>query len=353
VRKVLLAIGSLDYGGPARQLTLLARHLSRERFDVRVASLGPPTPWAEALQRAGVEVESLGWKRPIDLRPFTRLYWLARTFSPDLVHAWGPAAFRAILLGRVAAPHKVLASSLLPPAGAPGRLDSWLMARVRRIVALGEAEAERYRRLGVAEDRLGVLTPGVELPAPAEPASLPGLPPEARVILAVGPVEAHKGYREAVWALDILAHLYDDVHLVIAGTGPDRPRVEEFARSIRVLRRVHFPGACPDLAPWWARADVVWVPSLREGGRCAALEAMAAGRPVVASSLPGLAEVVADGVTGFLVPPDDKARLARQTRVLLDDPGLRRALGEAGRRRAAEQFGVGRLADEAARLYEM
>src|SRR5260370_273573 len=128
------------------------------------------------------------------------------------------------------------------------------------------------------------------------------------------PGAAPKGLREAVWALDILRHVYDDLHLVIAGAGPDRPRVEAFARSVGAGARVHFTGPCADLGPLLARADLVWVPSLADRGRSAAAEAMGAGRPVVAARWPGLAEVVEDGVTGHLVPPDDKAALARQSR---------------------------------------
>ena len=84
------------------------------------------------------------------------------------------------------------------------------------------------------------------------------------------------------------------------------------------------------------------MPSLRGGGVGAALEAMAAGRPVVASRLADLAEIVVDGETGFLVEPNNKAALARQTRLLLDDPQRRRRMGEAGRQRVAEHFRVDR-----------
>src|SRR5581483_1337666 len=80
-----------------------------------------------------------------------------------------------------------------------------------------------------------------------------------------------------------------------------------------------------------ARADVVWVPSLAECGRQVALEAQAAGRPVIASRLPGLAAVVADGKTGLLAPPNDPPTWAALTRRLFDDPELARRLGDAGR----------------------
>jgi glycosyltransferase involved in cell wall biosynthesis len=94
------------------------------------------------------------------------------------------------------------------------------------------------------------------------------------------------------------------------------------------------------------------VPSLTDRGRSVAAEAMLAGRPVVASRWPGLAEVVADGLTGYLVPPDDKAALARQTRPLLENAELRRRLGAAGRQRAIAQFSVQGLVETCISQYE-
>jgi glycosyltransferase involved in cell wall biosynthesis len=180
----------------------------------------------------------------------------------------------------------------------------------------------------------------------------PEVPAGDRVLLAAGPVETYKGLHGAVWAVDILRHVYDNLHLVVAGDGPDRPRVQRFAQSLGAGARVHFTGVCGDLGPLLARADLVWVPSLADRGRSVAAEAMRAGRPVVAARWPGLAEVVEDGVTGHLVPPDDKAALARQTRPLLEDAEQRRRLGEAGRQRAADRFGVQGLVAACAGLYE-
>jgi glycosyltransferase involved in cell wall biosynthesis len=188
-------------------------------------------------------------------------------------------------------------------------------------------------------------------PVAADGAGAPPVPAGERVLLAAGPIEVHKGLPAAVWALDILRHVYDDLHLVVAGDGPDRPRAQQLARALGAAGRVHFTGACPDLGPLLARADVVWVPSLADRGRCVAAEALRAGRPVVAAHWPGLAEVVADGVTGQLVRPDDKAALARQTRLLLDDADRRRGMGEAGRQRAADRLGVAALVGACAGLY--
>jgi glycosyltransferase involved in cell wall biosynthesis len=169
--------------------------------------------------------------------------------------------------------------------------------------------------------------------------------------LGVGPVLSHKGFREAVWSFDILRHNLPDLQLVLVGPGRDRPQVAEFVKWLQISPWVRLVGEVETVRPWLEAADLVWVPSLRPGGVCAALEAMAAGKPVLASRLPGLAEVVADQETGILVRPGDKAALARQSRRLLQDDSLRLQMGEAARKRARDLFGLDRLREEATHLY--
>jgi glycosyltransferase involved in cell wall biosynthesis len=349
VRKVLFVLSNLAYGGAARQACLLAASLPREAFGVRVVVLGPSSPWADKLRAAGLLVHVLDRHRAFDVRPFLELRALVREQVPSQAHVWDGPALRAVVLSGAARPGQLFVSAALPPSG-PSWLDRWLLRGAGRVVAFGQAEAQRYARLGVAPERLSALPRAVEPAVPCAPAELAGLPARARVVLGIGPLERHKGFRAGTWAFDILAHVYDDVHLVLVGTGSDEARVRDFARAIRVASHVHFVGPVADLAPWLARAEMVWVPSLREGGHNAALEAMAAGKPVIASRLPGLAELIVEGVTGLLVAPDEKAELARQTHLLLNDDELRQRMGRAGRQRAAE-FSVSRLAEEGARLY--
>ena len=311
MQTILFVIPSLNYGGAARQLTLIAQGLPRDRFRPRVCVLGRAAPWAEELCAAGVEVDLLGWKRPFELAPFVALRRLLVELRPDVVHLWGRTALRAAAtFGGVRGLGRLFVSAALPA----GRrravwLDRWLLRRAAVVVAFGEAEADRCRRLGVRPERVAVVAPGGAASRGDGRASRRSRP--AGLLLGVGPFEAHKGFRDAVWALDILHYLYEDLRLVLAGGGPDRPRLEQFARGIEVDRRVLFTGPQPDLAPWRSAAELAWVPSRAGGGVCAALEAMAAGLPVIATRLPALAEVVADGAVGCLVPPGDKTELAR------------------------------------------
>jgi glycosyltransferase involved in cell wall biosynthesis len=350
VPKVLLVVPSLDYGGAARQACLLAAGLPREGLDVRVCALRCRAPWADELAAAGAAVDVLGWRRPFDVLPLAALRRLLRAYRPDVVHAWGPAALRAVAAFRASA--RLLVSAALPPGGAPGAVDRWLLRRADGVLASGLAQAQRYRRLGVAAQRLHVLRPGVSAAETGPAAAAPELPPQARVVLGVGPLAPHKGFRDAIWAFDILRFLYDDLRLVLLGEGPARGPLEHFARVAGVAADVHFLGEVPSVGPWLERAEVVWVPSLRPAGVGAALEATAAGRPVVASDLPELREAVADGETGLLFKPGDKAALARQTRALLDDARLRRRLAAGAREHVRKHFSAAGVVRQAARLYE-
>jgi glycosyltransferase involved in cell wall biosynthesis len=348
--QIHFVIPSLDYGGAARQLMLIAGGLPRERFTPRVCVLGGVAPWVEELRAAGVEVDILGWKRPLEPAPFVALRRRLAELKPDVIHLWGTAALRAAAaLGGARRSARLFVSAALPPRRRTVWLDRWLLRRADRVVAFGAAEADHCRRLGVRAERIAVVAPAVRpAPASAPPAELP----VGRLLFAAGPIEAYKGFRDAVWAFDVLHYIYEDLRLILGGDGPDRPRVEAFARAIGTATYTTFLGRRPDLAPWRDAAEIAWVPSRAGGGVNAALEAMAAGKPVIATRLPELAEIVADGETGCLVPHGDKTELARQTRFLLNDAERRGAYGEAGRRRAAEKFSVEQLVRRMAELYD-
>ncbi len=351
MRNVLLVTAGLDYTGPSRLLSLLATGLPRKH--VRVCVLGQETPWCRDLRAAGVGVDVLGWRRFLDPRPLFALRKLIAGDRPDVIHAWGQQAAWSLVLSGCCQPGALVLSSALSPKRRLSLPERWLPRNAGRVIAIGQAEAEDYRRLGVPDSRLSVVPPGVKVTETAAPASVwKGLPDGARVLLLVGPIAMHKGHREAVWALNVMRCLYDDVHLVIVGQGHDEERVRRFGEIIRMSEWVYYAGEVADVGPWLAQADVVWVPSLREVGRQAALEAMAAGRPVVASRLPGLAEVIDDGRTGYLVTPGDKAELCRQTRILLEHAELRREMGEAGKRRVAERFAPERMVEAIAHVYQ-
>lgn len=355
--KLLSLIPDLAPDGGAKQLLLLAPRLPRDRFTVRVVSLGPERRWAAELRRAGVTVDCLDWRRTLDVQPFVRLRRLRQEFSPGLVHAWGLPAFRALLASGWRTPPVILSTAVVPARHPSlGLIDRRLVqSRVRTVAVGGLAEAERCRRAGIPADRIAEVPLGVEEPRRSnrdEVRRSVGLPEGARWLACVGPFEPAKGFRDAVWAFDILRFIHPDLHLIFLGSGPTGPELRSFVRITEATRQVHFVGERDEVAPLLAHAEVIWVPSRLDRGLNVALEGMAAGRPVVATRRPALAEVVGDGEGGVLVPPGDPSALARATSRLLDDPVTADTLGAAGQRRARERFPVEAMVRRWGELYE-
>lgn len=178
-----------------------------------------------------------------------------------------------------------------------------------------------------------------------------GIPNEAVVLAAVGSLVQHKGYDILLRALGQIDPLID-LHLLIAGDGPERGALEQLANELGLRPRVHFLGFVEDTPSVYRSSDVLALASRREGFGLVAAEAGFFGLPVVATKVGGIPEVVADGVSGMLVPPDDPAAMAAALARLVQDGEHRRALGEAGRQRAQHMFSTRRMTDEFEAAYE-
>ena len=243
----------------------------------------------------------------------------------DLVHAhWLPAGAIALSLRK---PYvvQVWGTDIELARRAPG-LARPILRRARRVVAASTWLADAARDLGATG--VDVIPSGVELPAEVVP---PAEPPE---VLYAGRLSREKGVLDLVEAANGLP-------LVVAGDGPLRERV---------------PGAIgfvphDELERLYERAAVVACPSRREGFGVVCAEAMAHGRPVVASAVGGFLDLVVDEETGLLVPPRDPRALRAALERLLADAELRSRLGEAARARIRERFAWGAVLDATLALY--
>jgi glycosyltransferase involved in cell wall biosynthesis len=228
---------------------------------------------------------------------------------------------------------------------------------VDRIVCVSEAVRDVLLRDGLEPERLSVVRSAVDpdrvraAPAVDVRARL-GLPPAARVVLAVGALVGHKGHRHLVEAMPSLVANVPDVHVVVVGEGSLRHSLEELARHLWIAPRLSLPGTVDDLAGWFSQAEVFVMPSLEEGLGTSVLDAMAAGLPVVASRAGGIPEMVRDGVEGLLVPPADAPALSAAIRRVLDEPDTRAAMSRAARARVDAEFHVDRMVDETLAVYE-
>lgn len=178
-----------------------------------------------------------------------------------------------------------------------------------------------------------------------------GIPRSARVVLAVGRLVALKGIDVLLDAFQSVAAAQPAARLVIVGDGPERARLEALARRPATAGRVDFLGFREDLPALYSAADLVCLPSFREGLPNVMLEAMACGRPVVASELGGTLAAI-DPETGVLVPPGDSASLAAALTTLLIDRSRRRLMGQAARHNAVERYSPKTVVDRTLHAYE-
>jgi len=379
--KVLRVIARLNVGGPALHVSYLTAGLAERGYDTTLVA-GTITRGEESMafvaDAQNVHVETLSELHrdisPIrDLRAIVRLAQLIRREQPTILHTH---TAKAGAVGRIAA---LLARGDRPPIvvhtfhghvlrGYFGRvmtfgfrtLERWLARMTTSLVAVSPEVRDDLVALGVAPaEKFSVVRLGIDLEHRVdnddaqrrETRRLMGLRQDAFVIGWVGRMTAVKDTDTVVLALQKLLERNVDAYAVLVGDGPDREHLERYAHELGVIKRCLFLGYQEDVARFYDAIDVLVLPSINEGTPVSVIEALAAGRPAVATRVGGVPDVVRDGVDGFLVDPGDVDALAARLAELSADPERRAQMGAAGRARVVERYAVDRLVDDVDRLY--
>ena len=330
--RICLVIGQLGLGGAEKQVALLAEGLLRQGAEVTVAVLTGEGPREAALVAAGVRVVHLGRNRPhasvarkLLALPgvMLRLAWHLRRTRPQVVHAF---LYHAYVLGAVAARLTRVPVFVAGRRGLAGpERDRWYAVAAHALasrtadlqVANAHAVAEYVHEAeGAPDDRLEVIYNGLP-PSAFASASPARLNTSRPVVLCVANLRRVKGHAELLEAVALLRDRGRPCTLALAGEGPERGALNRRASELGV--DVRLLGSRTDVDRLLARADAVVLPSLGEGMSNAVMEAMAAGKPVVATAVGGTPELLADG-RGLLVPPGDPVRLADALGAVLNDP---------------------------------
>jgi glycosyltransferase involved in cell wall biosynthesis len=216
------------------------------------------------------------------------------------------------------------------------------------LVELGVAPREKFVvvRLGIPlDERLDDESAGIDFRAEY------GIARDAFVVGWIGRMTGVKDTGAVVRTVAALRERGVDAVACLVGDGPDREQLEELAHELGIARSCYFAGYQPDVGGFYRLFDAFFLPSINEGTPVSAIEALAAGTPVVANRVGGVPDVVRDGVDGYLVEPGDTEAAAECLAALAADPELRRRLGESGRSRVRARYSVARLVDDVDRLY--
>jgi L-malate glycosyltransferase len=343
---VVIFVKGLGIGGAEKLISEGARFWDRSSFDYRVAYL---LPWKDQLvaeiEALGVPVRCIGSRRGATPGVFPRFRRLLDEWRADLVHAHLPVAG---ILARVAGNVPViytehnLAWSYHPITRA---LNRWTYSRNAAVTAVSEPVAEAIA--GYRGPRPAIVNNGVHVSVSGEAKSRAraelGLAQDQPLIVHVGNIRPGKGHESLIQAASLLMERGVDASVVSIGVEKnpgDLDRLRAKVSAAALGQRVRFLGRRADALAFIAAADVYVNPAEFEGLPVTILEAMALGRPVVATAVGGIPSVVQDGITGIAVDPGEPDQLADGIATLLANPGYARRLAEAGERLVTAEFGL-------------
>ena len=336
---ILLTVRELGQGGCERDLTKLALHIDRSRFEPHVGCFQPEGVRRHELERAGIPVAAFPVR---SFRSYSALAGAAamRRYLRDhrirLIQAFDvPMSVFSAPVGRWAGTQVVLTSQLSfrglagPLLHRLSRLSDRMADGI--VVNCRAMEQHITGDEGVAAERVSLCYNGIdtEVFRPAARRTLPFFPEGSLVAGEVCALRPEKGLVTLLEAFALTVRSVPKMRLLLVGSGPMRERLEAEAQRLEIRELCHFEAASADVAPWLHAIDIFVLPSLSEALSNALMEAMACGCACIASDVGGNPELIRHGETGLLCPAADAKALASRLAGLAEQPALRQRLGEA------------------------
>lgn len=359
---VCFMLTSLDFGGAETQVISLASRLKDRGWKVRMISMIPPSAWLDKLESMHIEVVSLNMLQGIpDVRGLIRLVTLLRRWRPHVLHCH---MVHANLLGRIARlavnVPAVISTAHNINEGAHWREIAYrLTDRLSDVTTnVSQAAVDRYIQVKAApRNRIRFIPNGLDtkrfIRNPAVSASLRNEMKLGNVFvwLAVGRIQVEKDYPSMLHAFAKAKDAKRSI-LLIVGRGPHGKEMEKLAGELGVSGLVHFLGVRTDVPDLMNLADGYVMSSAWEGLPMVLLEASASELPVVATDVGGNREVVVDGKTGFIVPPNDPRALASAMECVMEMGEVERSeMGRAGRDHVEKYYSLEKVVDTWEELY--
>jgi len=354
---ILLLISSEGYYGVENMIVTLARHLSRQGCQCVVGvfcnSRSPHTEVAEQAQRHRLTVELVPCNGRWDWNAVARIRELLVKHSVDVLH---PHGYKADLYAYAAAwPNRValLATSHNWPSKllsmrAYAALDRLVLGRFNEVIVVSDAVGNTLRRWGVATSKVSTIPNGVDLDRfqGASSTLRSEIAPQGQPLVGlIGRLVPEKGGALFLRAAKRVLAVYPDAKFALIGGGPARREWETLAIQLGIKQQVFFAGGRDDMPGVYASLDMVVLPSFIEALPMCLLEAMAAGRPVIATRVGAVPKIIDTEYTGLLLDPGDEVGLAQAILRLLHDKELARRLGESGRTHVALHFSAEAMAE--------
>lgn len=356
---ILHIITSIEPGGAEHHLLYLAQRQVKQGYGVVVAYLKPTSRHlGEEFNRARVKTVSLGLKSYGQIAPIMTLYRLIEQLQPDIVHAHLPPAELYARLALLCDPKRAFVISKhnderFAPVPLATNLARWVAKRAASVICISHAVEEFWKKKKVIKTESSyVVHYGVaQIAQPDKKTLRNSLDIGKKEVLFgfVGRLVPQKSLGDLLKAFALLANPH--ARLAIVGDGPLKRELQVMAKKLHISESVIFTGYRNDIPTVMSGLDVFVLSSIYEGFGLVLLEAMRAAKPVLATRVSAIPEVVSDEVTGILVPACNPEIMAEAMKRFMDEENRVR-MGQAGKVRVAKEFGVERMSQRTRQVYE-
>jgi len=346
--RILHIIANFGTGGAQRLLVNLLESYNRKRFEVAAVSLYPPskTILEYEITDKKLEVYFLNKHRGLDLRIIPQLYHLLRAFRPDVVHTHLSVlrySLLPILLCQIPVRVHTVQNIAQKEVDLAGKLVHWFAFHLSGVVPVSISQ-EVANTIHSLYGR-GVKTPIIYNAIPTaqfiyNQKRINKQSDKNLVILHIGRFSPQKNHIILIDAFALALKENNKMYLWLVGDGELREIIKDLVSKKGLEEKISFLGLRSDIAMLLADSDLFVLSSDYEGLPIVILEAMAAGKPVIATAVGGVPELVEDGITGILVPPRDPESLSQAILRLAKDPDLRHRMGQMGQKNALERFDI-------------
>ncbi len=361
---VVHLVEKLGIGGLEKVVATLASNLNKEKYNVSVWCLRKGGFFADKLIEEGIDVKILGISTSRNPIAIYKLYKLLKRHKIDLIHTH---AYSAGTIGRISAflaGVSVIIShnhSVYDYYHKYFRLVEWALSHITdRIICISDRVRKSTNRTqGISAEKLITIHNGINSIGPVQKKAITKLkkelriPPGHTVISTITHMEEHKGVSYLIQSASRICKSRENLIFLLVGEGAQEEELKELCVSLKIEENVVFTGERSDIPEILSLTDIFVLPSVREGLSLSILEAMASGKPVIATSVGGIPEVVSDGVSGILVRPKNPYALHDAIVELLDDKVKQRLMGFNGKRIFEERFNSGTMVDRIEKSYDL
>jgi glycosyltransferase involved in cell wall biosynthesis len=368
-KRILLVIDGHEFGGGERVFLQIAREL-KEKFCISVAGKGG-SDFESEIRGLGLEFFEVEVKKRLGITPICKLKEIIESEHVDIIHSQGARvdffSRAAGMLSKVGRRPYIISTIAMPVEGFNVGYTRKKLYRAfdfcgercvdRFIVVSAQLKHMLISKRGLPPSKVALVYNGVEVEdysrceGGQEKRKRWGFEKETPVVGAIGRLVWQKGFKYFVRAAEMISKSVPAAKFVIVGDGPLRKQIEEEIRILSLEDKFILTGFAKDIRPALSIFDVLVIPSILEGFPMVTLEAMAMGKPIVASRIDGITEQIRNGDNGILVASKKEEDLAQAVISLLQDKTLQVRIGDAGKREVLEKFSVERMVSETEAIY--